>query len=119
GEGHTSPAVTESRSQACDRWLGRNRGTLKRNRTGPPQDLIRRERQDPKHQMGHNLGASTHPYALPSEFLLQARIDSFNHSALTKTDLLMRVHDRRRLGTPFLPRDDWHVQMQLVANPEI
>src|ERR1035437_1513581 len=57
----------------------------------PAQDLIRRERQNPKHKMRHRFGPSAHPHKPPSEFIFQPREDAFHCGALAKTDPLMGI----------------------------
>jgi hypothetical protein len=53
------------------RRLSRDRGSLHFLRFTPAQDLIRCERQNPKHKMRHHFGPSAHPHKPPSEFIFQ------------------------------------------------
>jgi len=71
------------------RRLSRDRGSLHFLRFAPAQDLIHRERQNPKHKMRHHFGPSAHPHKPPSEFIFQPREDTFHRGALAKTDPLM------------------------------
>src|ERR1017187_10978624 len=83
------------------RRLSRDRGSLHFLRFAPAQDLIHRERQNPKHKMRHHFGPSAHPYKPPSEFIFQPREDAFHCGALAKTHPLMGVHHRRWFGPEF------------------